>query len=644
MLKRLLVTIVACVSCFAAVGQEAVKASSFGFDPTDATKCLQAAIDSGAKMVVVDNVGKPWIVKPITMRSDLELVFDDDVLVLAKADEYHGIRDCMFQAIDAKNITVRGGKNSELRMRKKDYQDGSRYSVSEWRHVIAFFSCQNVTVRDLTLKSSGGDGLYLGVHNHHGCCKDVLAENLVCDDHHRSAVSVICGRNILIRNCVMSNTRGTAPEDGFSLEPNLPDEEQTNIVFENCESFGNANVGAYLHNWAVNGDGKLPPISITFKNCHIHDNGRTAFFANPAKPGCNPIKGTFDFIGCTFASKTGRVLGFGNSLENGTKFTFKDCTIIAGKDTDCAIHFSGEDLTPFGNIDLGNLKVIDEVSRPPFRFGDFRTQGISTLTGAPTYQVGPDGTPKPIDLPALVAAHQADKELQAFLRSFHTKVFDPKGYVAEGKQKGDETGYPIRFRGQNKYIQCVPKGTTARVRIKVVPFEDIPSLMNPKTTVTVIDKSGVQYPSIQLTKEEQVVELKAERGDQVYVLSFNTRNPVNVCSDSPGHGMVATSLSIANSSSHWYFNVPADCTQVTIAVKSPTNEYVTAELLDSTGKVVDRRERKDGLGVLKAERTPTQEKELWSVRFTNAVEDYTFMLGEPLEPIVFTAPANSIAK
>ncbi|MBP5638044.1 MAG: hypothetical protein J6X55_01085 [Victivallales bacterium] len=162
MLKKILTTVIVCLSCFAAIAQEAVKASSFGFNPDDSTECLQTAINSGARTVIVDNVGKPWIVRPIFLRSNLELVFEDDVLVLAKADAFHDNNDCMFSVMNAKDIIVRGGRNSELRMRKKDYQDTTRYSVSEWRHVLSFMSCDNVVIKDLIIKSSGGDGVYIG--------------------------------------------------------------------------------------------------------------------------------------------------------------------------------------------------------------------------------------------------------------------------------------------------------------------------------------------------------------------------------------------------------------------------------------------------------------------------------------------------
>ena len=45
-----------------------VNASSFGWNATDATACLQAAIDSGAKKVVIDRQAGDWIVEPIFLR------------------------------------------------------------------------------------------------------------------------------------------------------------------------------------------------------------------------------------------------------------------------------------------------------------------------------------------------------------------------------------------------------------------------------------------------------------------------------------------------------------------------------------------------------------------------------------------------
>ena len=93
---------------------EAVRAGSrneasaawWGFNAEDATECLQSAIDSGAKKVVVPFMGTEWIVRPIRLRGNLELVFEPGVLVLAKKGEFRGKGDSLFAASDAENITL----------------------------------------------------------------------------------------------------------------------------------------------------------------------------------------------------------------------------------------------------------------------------------------------------------------------------------------------------------------------------------------------------------------------------------------------------------------------------------------------------------------------------------------------------------
>ncbi|MCF6284389.1 MAG: DUF1080 domain-containing protein, partial [Candidatus Hydrogenedentes bacterium] len=94
-------------------------AAWWGFDAEDSTAAIQAAIDSGAKKVLVPFVGKPWIVMPLKLRSDLELTFEPGVLVLAKRGEFKGRGDSLLSAHGAENLTIRG-YGATLRMWKKD--------------------------------------------------------------------------------------------------------------------------------------------------------------------------------------------------------------------------------------------------------------------------------------------------------------------------------------------------------------------------------------------------------------------------------------------------------------------------------------------------------------------------------------------
>jgi len=128
-----------------AVGDLAVVyAAKFGYDPADATRALQAAIDSGARKVVVENLGTPWIVNPIRLAGDQEVFFEKGVVVEAKRGGFKGTNDCLFTAVLKKNVTL-NGEGATFRMWKKDYL-GPDYRKAEWRHCVSVRSCTNVMI------------------------------------------------------------------------------------------------------------------------------------------------------------------------------------------------------------------------------------------------------------------------------------------------------------------------------------------------------------------------------------------------------------------------------------------------------------------------------------------------------------------
>ena len=59
------------------------RASWWGFHPEDATSSLQAALDSRAIRVVVERMNGPWIVTPIRLPSDKEIIFELGAVVEA---------------------------------------------------------------------------------------------------------------------------------------------------------------------------------------------------------------------------------------------------------------------------------------------------------------------------------------------------------------------------------------------------------------------------------------------------------------------------------------------------------------------------------------------------------------------------------
>ena len=140
---------------------DTVVASSYGWNPTNATKCLQAALDSGAKKVIVDKQASEWLVDMMYPRSNTEIVFQDGVIVRARPGSMKRNIDNLFRCKNVSNIVMRGEGRAILRMNREDYFDRTRYMRGEHRHAVSLHNAQNMVVRDLTLEDSGGDGVYV---------------------------------------------------------------------------------------------------------------------------------------------------------------------------------------------------------------------------------------------------------------------------------------------------------------------------------------------------------------------------------------------------------------------------------------------------------------------------------------------------
>jgi polygalacturonase len=381
-----------------AVNPEAVKevksgarteanAAWWGFDREDSTQFLQDAIDSGAKRVVVPYMGAPWIVTPIALRGDLELAFEPGVVVLAKAGEFKGKADCLFKAVNVNDVTVRG-YGATLRMRKTDYQTDA-YERAEWRMALDFMGCRRVRVEGLRLESSGGDGIYIGCTKELPYCSDVVIRDVICDDHHRQGISVIGAENLLIENCVLSNTRGTAPQAGIDLEPNKPTERLVNCVIRNCVIESNAGAGILVYLKPLSRE--TEPVSILFENCHVRSGGNCGVAVGAV--GDDGPKGTIEFRNCMFENtkKTGAYI-YDKSADSAL-VRFENCNWRnvwcddPGKPgrarVPILLHVRRTEVAKgIGGVEFVGCHVFDEVDRPVVLLDKHnREHGVSDVTG-----------------------------------------------------------------------------------------------------------------------------------------------------------------------------------------------------------------------------------------------------------------------
>ncbi|MFM8358354.1 MAG: right-handed parallel beta-helix repeat-containing protein, partial [Verrucomicrobiota bacterium] len=274
----------------------------WGLDPADATGALQAAIDSGARRVRLRRQAAPWVVRPIRLRSHLELVFDPGVVVLAKAGEFRGRGDSLFTGTDREDVTLRG-RGAVLRMRRADYQQPP-YEKAEWRMGIAFRGCRNIRVEGLRLEDTGGDGIYIGSSPRNRWCENVVLRRCECVGNHRQGLSVTSAVRLRVEDCLLAGTAGTAPESGLDLEPDEADECLVGCRVRRCRFVDNQGSGALVYLRPLTA--RSAPVSIRFEDCQASmdgpggGSGFTVGWARDDGP-----RGQVEFIRCT-TRRTGR--------------------------------------------------------------------------------------------------------------------------------------------------------------------------------------------------------------------------------------------------------------------------------------------------------------------------------------------------
>jgi len=252
-------------------------ASWWGFNGEDSTQALQEAILSKAKKIIVPNMGKPWVVEPIFLESDKEIIFEKGVIVAAKPGSFLGGSEALFSATNKSNISL-NGYGAEFIMRKQDYMQPP-YEKAEWRHCISIHGSQNIKIYGLRLANSGGDGIYIG----RGIGKDSLPnsdnihiKDVIFDNNYRQGISIISASNLLIENCVLQHTSGTPPQAGIDFEPNLPDDVLIKCKVINCIISNNFGVGMAIYVPVLNEKSK--PISIEIEGCQVLRNRQGAVF------------------------------------------------------------------------------------------------------------------------------------------------------------------------------------------------------------------------------------------------------------------------------------------------------------------------------------------------------------------------------
>jgi len=208
----------------------AVLASSFGFQAGDASEAFQNAINSNNDFIVIDRQNSDWVIDPMKFFdvNNKTIVFEPGVVVRAKSGSFDEGSAQLFQLVRPSNLLLEG-YGATLQMNKSEYPNG------EARHAFSIYGGNNVHVKGLTIKDSGGDGIYItGSGSGNNFSNNITLEDIISTNNKRQGMTIISAQDMWVKNCEFSNSKGSNPEVGVVLEPNNETNRLVNINFSNC--------------------------------------------------------------------------------------------------------------------------------------------------------------------------------------------------------------------------------------------------------------------------------------------------------------------------------------------------------------------------------------------------------------------------
>jgi hypothetical protein len=638
----------------AAVNQQAIqdvaagkikvaKASWWGYDPMEATACLQAAINSRVPKLIVDNVGSPWVVDPISLVSNQEVFFEAGVEVVAKKGSFQGTGDSLFTAANVENLIFHGDPRAPaiLRMHRSDYA-APPYKKGEWRMVLELDSTTNVLVSDLILRDSGGDGIYLGVGTGFVPNKNVTIRNVVCDSNYRQGISVICAEDLLIENCQLINTGGTAPMAGIDFEPNRPGERLVNCVMRNCITRGNASTGYALYLPPLTAESL--PISLRFENCRSIDDGGAGVAIYTGNDEAKAVRGSIEFVNCEFRRPKRAGIVIADKPAAGAAVTFRNCAVVGAAlhqplESPVMLIVRGEASQAIGGIAFDNLRIRDYRERTPITLSD--NSGMAQLedvTGRVVLEQNRKRTAYDLT-PDLLARWIPIEKVKVVPR------VPLKGLSLGPIQplSGRDFGMPsVYLRGPGEYAVWSAVGETVKLKLT---FRQVGRYAGTTMPVTVLSPSGGKVASAQVPfgGESEVSFQAPETGlYRVSVDAGQNKSAVTHCDHPlllPADG---SPISLIGPAGQLYFYVPAGTSEFALRTHGEgTAEGVHGTLLDPAGRVVEDLDNITRLHQFLVTLSAPSGGEVWSIRLTTPTamvcEDHSLsVLGIP--PLVAGSP------
>lgn len=215
-------------------------------DGTDETTSIQTALDHsiGKILIWTKQSGSSYVTNPLIIHQNTHIIFQAGTLVKANSGYRNG--DNLFR-LTGDSITI-DGNYATIQMLK------SEYSTGEQRHGIYIMGVENIAIRNLVIKNTGGDGIIIGSNEWSTLkpSKNIRVSGCILDNNKRQGISVVGADDVLIDNCTITNTNGTSPQAGIDIEPNNTKYDNNNITIQNSYLSGNVGGGILTYNNSYN--------------------------------------------------------------------------------------------------------------------------------------------------------------------------------------------------------------------------------------------------------------------------------------------------------------------------------------------------------------------------------------------------------
>ncbi|SDF31025.1 right-handed parallel beta-helix repeat-containing protein [Cellulophaga baltica] len=340
-----------------------IKASSFGYNSSDATTALKNALNSSYDTIIIDKQSGPWKIGPLSLidLSNKVIIIESGVIIEGITSKFYNSTDALFKFIRPNNITI-NGYGSTFKMDTDNLIKS--YSRTEHRHSLSILGGQNVKVNGLNIDGSGGDGIYIARYNTTNS-KNITIKDVISKKNARDGISVISADGLYISNSEFNESYKGILGCGVNFEPNTTSDTLKDIIFKNCKFIKNYYSGIQISTLHLNGSSAT--LDITIEDSYISNNsylnsvGAAEINIGVGSSVLNPAKGRVDFINTKIENAKGYAISSklpSNSFSvDFTNTILKNVAIEKGSPIILSTNNYSNNTLGFGNISFNNTEI-----------------------------------------------------------------------------------------------------------------------------------------------------------------------------------------------------------------------------------------------------------------------------------------------